>query len=118
MTERVGHVWRVKPGRADDYRERHRSIWPELDALLRSAGVRSYTIYLHGDLVFSHMEVDDYRRMLEKVAADPVAIRWEEQFEDILEYRDVDMATGWPRPAVEVWNLNAESGSRRLSDSS
>jgi L-rhamnose mutarotase len=118
MTERIGHLWRVKPGRANEYRERHRSIWPELAALLRSAGVRSYTIYLHGDLVFSHMEVDDYRRMLEKVATDPVATRWEEHFEDILEYPDVDVATGWPVAAVEVWDLNAESVSRRLSDSS
>jgi L-rhamnose mutarotase len=113
MTERIGHLWRVKPGRADDYLERHRSIWPELAALLRSAGVRSYTIYLHGDLVFSHMEVDDYSRMLELVTADPVAIRWEEQFADILEYPDVDIASGWPVAAVEVWDLNAESGASR-----
>ena len=112
MTERVGHLWRVKPGQADEYRERHRSIWPELAALLRDAGVRSYTIYLHGDLVFSHMEVDDYRRMLEQVATDPLAIRWEEQFAGILEYPDVDSATGWPLAAVEVWDLQAQCGER------
>ena len=59
MSERVGHVWRVRPGKADEYLTRHRSIWPELAALLRESGIRKYTIYLSGDLVFSHMEVDE-----------------------------------------------------------
>ena len=105
MSERVGHVWRVKPGCADEYLRRHRTIWPELATLLRSTGVRSYTIYLHGDLVFSHMEVDDYASLLEKVTRDPVAAKWEAHFEDILEYPDADPETGWPTSATEVWTL-------------
>jgi L-rhamnose mutarotase len=104
--ERIGHVWRVKPGRAADYLELHRTIWPELEALLRAGGVRGYTIYLHGELVFSHMEVDDYARLIEHVAGDPVATRWEEQFADILEYPDADPESGWPRRAIEVWTLS------------
>ena len=105
MSERIGHVWRVKPGCTDEYLRRHRTIWPELEGLLRSAGVLSYTIYLAGELVFSHMEVTDYARMVEQVATDPIALRWEKQFADILEYPDADPASGWPHAAVEVWTL-------------
>jgi L-rhamnose mutarotase len=105
MSERIGHLWRVRPGCADEYVRRHRVIWPELEALLEDAGVRSYSIYLHGELVFSHMEVDDYAAMVERVASDPVAARWEEQFADILEYPDADPATGWPSCATRVWSL-------------
>ena len=108
-SERVGHVWRVKPGCADEYRRRHRAIWPELEAALRSAGVVSYTIYLHGELVFSHMEVTDYSALVDRLAHDPVSERWEAYFADILEYPDADSSTGWPERALEVWALN-ESG--------
>ena len=31
MTERVGHVWRIKPGRRDDYLRMHATIWPETE---------------------------------------------------------------------------------------
>ena len=110
MTERIGHVWRVRPGKADEYVRRHRTIWPELAALLREAGVRSYTIYLCGDLVFSHMEVEDYARLLELVSGDPVALRWEEQFDDILEYPNADPDSGWPERALEVWDLETDNG--------
>ena len=108
MTERIGHVWRVRPGKASEYLRRHRSIWPELAALLRDAGVHSYTIYLSGDLVFSHMKVDDYAHMVELVGHDPVAVRWEEQFADILEYPNADPGTGWPERATEVWDLETD----------
>jgi L-rhamnose mutarotase len=105
MSERVGHVWRVKPGCADEYLRRHVTIWPELAELLRSAGIHSYTIYLQGDLVFSHMEVDDYAHLVERLDHDPVSAKWEKLFADILEYPDADPDTGWPRRATEVWTL-------------
>jgi L-rhamnose mutarotase len=103
---RVGHVWRVKPGRREDYLRMHATIWPELEALLRGAGVTSYTIYVWGDTVFSHMEVDDYDGLVERFAGDPVALRWEEQFADVLEYPNADPRSGWPERLVEVWDLD------------
>ena len=109
MSERVGHLWRVRPGKADEYLRRHRTIWPDLAAVLRQSGVRSYTIYLAGDLVFSHLEVDDYERMIDLVARDPIALRWEEQFAEILEYPNADPVSGWPERAVEVWDLQTDN---------
>ena len=102
---RIGHVWRVRPGRRDDYVRMHATIWPELDSLLREAGVTSYTIYLWGDIVFSHMEVEDYERLIERFGGDPVGLRWEEQFAEVLEYPNADPRSGWPERLVEVWDL-------------
>jgi L-rhamnose mutarotase len=106
---RIGHVWRVKDGRRDDYARMHATIWPELERLLRDAGVTSYTIYLWGDVVFSHMEVEDYARLVERFDGDPVAARWEEQFAHVLEYPNADPQSGWPERLVEVWDLDARS---------
>jgi L-rhamnose mutarotase len=37
---------KLKPGFENEYRKRHDKIWPELRALLSSAGVSDYTIFL------------------------------------------------------------------------
>jgi predicted dehydrogenase/L-rhamnose mutarotase len=103
--ERVGNVWRVKPGKADEYARVHATIWPELEKLLRDAGVRTYTIYAWGELLFSHLEADDFARLTERFASDPVAARWEEQFGEILEYPNADPETGWPERLREIWSL-------------
>jgi L-rhamnose mutarotase len=103
--ERIGHMWRVKRGMADEYARRHREIWPELDQLLRDGGVEEYTIYLSGETVFSHMEVEDYDEFVRGVAGHPVLERWEALFADLVEYPDSDPQTGWPARLHRVWSL-------------
>jgi len=103
--ESIGHVWRVKPGQAERYAQRHATIWPELEQLLREAGVGRYSIYLWGEIVFSHMEVESYERLVERFNGDPIAQRWEAEFSDLLEYPNADPTTGWPELLSEVWTL-------------
>ena len=103
--EPVGHVWRVRPGMGAEYDRRHAEVWPELEALMRAAGVRRYSIYRWGDVVFSHMEVDDYDRLVASYGDDPVSERWEAAFADILEFPNADPVTGWPERLPEVWSL-------------
>ncbi len=97
-------MWRVRPGRATEYLERHRTIWPELEAVLRAAGVHRYSIYLRGDTVFSHMEVDDFDALVARLKDDPIAARWEEWFSDLIEYPNAEHS-GWPERLTEVWTL-------------
>lgn len=103
--EHVGHVWRVKPGMADEYRRVHATVWPELEALLRGADVTSYVIYLWGEVLFSHMAVEDYERLVAAYDGDPVAERWEALLTDVLEYPNADPETGWPERLTHVWSL-------------
>jgi L-rhamnose mutarotase len=103
--ERVGHVYRVKPGKAEEYARRHATIPARLDALLREAGVHRYTIYLWGETVFTHMEVDDFQAMVDRYNGNPVAESWEAEMADLIEYPDADPATGWPQRLEELWNL-------------
>jgi L-rhamnose mutarotase len=103
--ERVGHVWRIKPGRRDDYLRMHKTIWPELERMLREAGVTGYTIYVWNETVFSHMDVDDYDRLVQRFDGDPIGQRWEEQFAAVLDYPNADPETGWPERLTEVWHL-------------
>jgi L-rhamnose mutarotase len=103
--EVVGHVWRVKPARAEEYARRHATIWPELSRLFREAGVTRYSIYLWGDVVFSHMEVESYEVLIERFGASEIAQRWEASFANVIEYPNADPVTGWPERLREVWTL-------------
>jgi L-rhamnose mutarotase len=44
--EKYAFKMRLKPGCAEAYRQRHDAIWPKLVDLLRTSGVRDYSIYL------------------------------------------------------------------------
>jgi L-rhamnose mutarotase len=104
--QRVGHVWKIRPGRASDYDSRHARVWPELERLLRDAGVRAFHIYRRGEIVFSHMEVEDYAKLTTRFSDAPIAARWEAEFKDILEYPNADPITGWPERLHHVWSLD------------
>lgn len=44
--EKIAFKMQLKPGCAEEYRLRHDAIWPKLVDLLRTSGVRDYSIYL------------------------------------------------------------------------
>jgi L-rhamnose mutarotase len=101
----IGHVWRAKPGKIGEYRRFHAQVWPSLERTLKEAGITTYVIYAFDDILFSHMEVEDYERMVERFNGDPVAQRWEEEVGELIEYPDADPRTGWPRMLDRVWSL-------------
>jgi L-rhamnose mutarotase len=101
----VGHVWRIRPGKAEEYARRHATVWPEVEALLRRLGVRTYAIYAWGDVLFSHMDVEDVERLVHEFNADPVAQRWEAEMSELIEYPNADPQTGWAEQCKEIWSL-------------
>ena len=61
---RIAFRMKVHPGQEAEYIRRHNPIWPELEAALKSHGVRDYSIFLDratGDL-FAYAQIDDLTR--------------------------------------------------------
>jgi L-rhamnose mutarotase len=56
---RSAWVMRLKPGQEAEYKRKHDEIWPEMVALLKSQGIRNYTIYRHGLTLFAYHERPD-----------------------------------------------------------
>ena len=76
--ERVCFLARVRPDRLDEYRERHRDVWPEMRAALGKAGWGNYSIFLTGDgLLVGYLETGDYQAALAAMAATDVNRRWQ-----------------------------------------
>ena len=74
---------RDDPALITDYEARHRVIWPEVAAHLRSHGVTGMQIYRLGTRLCMVMDTDDSifdaDRMAHVAATDPRLIAWEEQ---------------------------------------
>lgn len=74
---RKAFVMSVNAGQEAEYERRHRPIWPELEAVLKSHGVQSYSIFLHAETrqLFAYAEIEDEARW-SAIAATPECQRW------------------------------------------
>lgn len=84
----------IKPGMKDEYKRRHDEIWPEMVALLKSAGIRNYTIWSDGETLFGYYECEQGIEFAERTqAGSPIVDRWNEYMQDVLEL-EMDPVTG------------------------
>ena len=84
--ERVCFLARVRPDRIEEYRERHRHVWPEMTTALRQAGWSNYSIFLADDgLLVGYLETDDYQAALDRMARTGVNSRWQAEMAPFFE---------------------------------
>ena len=92
--ERFAWKGRIKPGMKDEYKRRHDEIWPEMVALLKSAGIRFDTIWSDGETLFGYYECEQGIEFAERTqAGSPIVDRWNEYMQDVLEL-EMDPVTG------------------------
>lgn len=74
---RKAFVLSVHEGHEAEYERRHRPIWPELEAVLRSHGVHTYSIFLHPGTrqLFAYVEFAD-EAAWNAIAQTEVCRRW------------------------------------------
>ncbi|QDU87407.1 L-rhamnose mutarotase [Pirellulimonas nuda] len=82
---RKAFVMQVDPGRLDEYRDRHRPIWPDLEEVLKSHGVHNYSIFLLPGTrqLFAYAEVEDEAQWRQIAQSDPCR-RWWAYMRDIM----------------------------------
>jgi L-rhamnose mutarotase len=76
--QRICFTLRVKPDLLAEYRESHRSVWPDmLDALSRH-GWTNYSIFLREDgLLIGYLETPDFAKAVAGMQAEEVNARWQ-----------------------------------------
>ena len=76
--ERVCFLLRVRADRLDEYRARHREVWPEMLAALRETGWRNYSLFLRDDgLLVGYLECEDFAGALAQMEERDVNARWQ-----------------------------------------
>lgn len=104
---RVCFLLRVKPDRLEEYRERHRQVWPEMQEALRETGWSNYSLFLHDDgLLVGYLETDDFDRALAGMAAKEVNVRWQAEMAEFFVELESGAADGDIRPLDEVFHLD------------
>lgn len=84
--ERFAWRGRIKEGKIEEYEKRHDEIWEEMKALLKSAGIKNYTIWRDNLDLFGYYECEKGVAFAEKTQAQsPVVDKWNEYMQDVLD---------------------------------
>ena len=105
MIERYAWKATVKDGQLEEYRRRHNNIWPELRALLKSAGIRNYTIWNTGNELFGYYECEKGVDFAARTQAESEIVdRWNEYMKDVMTM-ELDPETGAQPKLTQVFYL-------------
>ena len=108
--KRIAQIARLIPERREEYLKLHREVWPGVEATLRAAHIRNYSIFIHGDTLFAYYEYegDDFDADMATILADPESQRWW-TFTDPCQEPWPDSASGsrWV-DLPEIWHLSPQ----------
>jgi len=81
--QRVCFILQVRPDRLEEYKRRHRAVWPEMLAALREAGWKNYSLFLREDgLLIGYLETEDFAGARAAMAGREVNERWQREMKD------------------------------------
>jgi L-rhamnose mutarotase len=104
--ERVCFLLRVRPDRLEEYRERHRAVWPEMLDALRATGWRNYSLFLDDDgLLVGYLETDDFGAAVAGMEATDVNARWQAEMAEFFELPSGERPDTGLRRLAEVFHL-------------
>lgn len=84
--QRVCFLLKVRGERLDEYRERHRAVWPDMIDALREAGWGNYSLFLREDgLLVGYLETDDFEAAQRRMAETDVNDRWQAEMAPFFE---------------------------------
>ena len=104
--QRVCFQLQVRPERIEEYKARHRTVWPELLQALARTGWHNYSLFLRPDgLLIGYVETPSLGAALAGMAETEVNARWQaEMAEFFVDLGDARPDTGFLR-LEEVFHL-------------
>jgi L-rhamnose mutarotase len=104
--KRICFVLQVKPDRLEEYKERHRNVWPEMQAALRETGWNNYSLFLRSDgLLVGYLETEDFERARTGMAKREVNDRWQREMADFFVQPKGVLPDRAMQPLEEVFHL-------------
>lgn len=87
MTKQVAFKMKLMPGFKAEYQKRHNEIWPELEDLLKQAGIFNYSIFLDEE-TNTLFAVQHLTGATPDLTMEPVMKKWWDYMADIMETND------------------------------
>lgn len=105
--ERICFTLRIKPGKLDDYKHHHATVWPEMLDALRAAGWRNYSLFSAPDgLVIGYLETESFEQALALMDSTDVNARWQALMQPYFELPDGERPDTVMTPLSEYFHLD------------
>jgi len=106
--KRIGFVLKVKQDRLEEYKEHHKTVWPEMLQALREAGWHNYSLFLRDDgLLFGYFETPESLQAAQALmASTDVNTRWQEFMAPFFESPDNARADNMFVELEEIFHLD------------
>jgi L-rhamnose mutarotase len=104
---RICFTLQVRPDRLEEYRDRHRHVWPEMQDALRRTGWGNYSLFLRDDgLLIGYLETEDFEAAQRAMDATEVNARWQAEMGGFFELPDGGRPDTSMQPLPEVFHLD------------
>jgi L-rhamnose mutarotase len=105
--KRIGFRLNLRPDLIDEYKRRHREVWPEMQEALRRNGWHNYSLFINDDgTLFGYFETpESLQAALDGMSHEEVNERWQAEMTPFFE------GTGGPADTqmeelIEVFHLD------------
>lgn len=104
--QRICFVLQVKKELLDEYKRRHRSVWPEMQEALRKTGWNNYSLFLRPDgLLIGYLETADFEGARAGMAGLEVNARWQNEMADFFVQPEGLLPDEAMKPLEEVFHI-------------
>lgn len=104
--QRICFILKVRQERLDDYRRRHRAVWPEMLAALAETGWHNYSLFLSDDgLLVGYLLTENFVQARTAIQAFEVNARWQAEMAQYFEMSDLNPDQQM-KPLEEVFHLD------------
>jgi len=99
--QRIAFKMKLFKGSEEEYKRRHETLWPELETLLKQAGIKDYSIFLDEEtnILFGYFTVKE-KAMLDELPKHPVMKKWWAYMKDIMETNEDNSPVNIPLKEV------------------
>lgn len=104
---RVCFLLKVRGEKLEEYRRRHREVWPEMLDALRATGWHNYSLFLRPDgLLVGYLETPDFEQARARMQDHAVNARWQAEMAPFFEALEGGSADTSMLPLEEVFHLD------------
>ena len=87
--QRICFLLKVREDRLEEYRTRHRDVWPAMQEALQAAGWRNYSLFLRPDgMLVGYLETENFDAARNRMAGSEVNARWQAEMAPFFEQLD------------------------------
>ena len=105
----------LRDGQEEAYEKEHATVWPDLLAALRAAGIRDWSIWRSGRHLFHLVDTDDFAGAMATLADSPVNARWQQHMAAFVDHFEENPDGQAGLSLRHVWTLSEQSRATEAS---